>query len=53
MPTGLNLYFGDLFMTPVRRSLLKGAAALGALSAAPLAALAQSVPTPTRRFEPR
>ena len=40
-------------MTPVRRSLLKGAAALGALSAAPLAALAQSVPTPTRRFEPR
>jgi transglutaminase-like putative cysteine protease len=51
VPTGLMFIFGDLKMTPVRRTLLKGGAAVGALMAAPTWLHAQTT-SAERRFSP-
>jgi transglutaminase-like putative cysteine protease len=54
VPTGLSLIYGDLFMTTARRTLLQGAASLGALSLAPwTVASAQNTPAPSRTFSPQ
>ena len=53
VPTGLYSYSELSFMTLMRRSLLKGAAAACALTGVPSFGLAQNAVPATRRFEPQ